>query len=277
MFHLNVLKLIKMRKENIIKPLINYDIDKILLDDENRKPNEYFNIYKLNLLVSGGSGSGKTSFIIKLLLNQIIDFDMLILIAPNETIKSGIYKNLILKFNDLFGEDKILLLFNLSKDYEGLDKFIKVDNRIIMFNGLPLFNDIFELKQELNIKKTCLIFDDFISCLNRKQWPIYYEFIHNSSRLNATLISCCQDISKIPPNIRNSYTIVILFVNYLTISNIKTLIKNTVNVILSNEQLDYLIDYIKQDEDKHEPLILIGSDAPFDKKIIYKNQYINFD
>jgi hypothetical protein len=256
--------------------LINYDIDKILLDDESRKPNKYFNIYKLNFLISGGSGSGKSSFIIKLLLNEIIEFDLLILIAPVETIKSGIYKNLILKFNDLF-KNKILFIFNLSEPYTGLEKFKKGTDNILLFNGLPKFNDLFELKKELDINRCCIIFDDFISCLNRKTWIDYYEYIHNSSRLNASLISSCQDIKNIPPAIRNSYTIIILFVNYLTISNIKTLIKNTVNIILSDDNLNYLINYIKNDEDKHEPLILVGGDCPFDKKIIYKNNYINFD
>jgi hypothetical protein len=266
-----------MHQEETDTKIINYDIDSILLDDESRKPNAFFNIYKLNILIAGGSGSGKSSYIIKLLLNKIIDFDAIILLAPNETIKSGLYKNLINKYKDIFGDNKLMMIFNLSEEYKGLDEFKKMGPGIVMFNGLPLFNDIFELKNELELNNLVIIFDDFISLLNRKQWPIYYEFIHNSSRLNAVLISSCQDIKNIPPNIRNSYTVIILFVNYLTISNIKTLIKNTVNVIISNEQLDYLINYIKNSENKHEPLILIGGDCPFDKKIIYDNHYINFD
>lgn len=257
--------------------LIDYDIDSILLDDESRKPLPFFNVYRLNCLISGGSMSGKTSFLIKLLLNKIVEFDAIYLIAPNETIQSGLYKNFINKYVDLFGDNKIMFVFNLSEEYKGLNDYKKIGRNVLQFNGLPNFNDIFDLKRELNINKNVIIFDDFISLLNRKQWPIYYEFIHNSSRLNSNIFSLCQAIDKIPPNIRNSYNVVVLFVNYLTTSNIKTLIKNTVNVLLDNDQIEYLINYCKSNPNKHEPLILIGGDVPFDKKIIYNNQYINFD
>lgn len=266
-----------MKTENVLKPLINYDIDKILLDDETRDINPYFNIRKLSFCVAGGSGSSKTTTTIKLLLNGIIEFDCLILLAPIESISSGLWKNFIKKFNQIFGDDKIMIIFNLSNNYNGLNEFKKISKKIIQFDGMPIFNDIFDLKLELELKKPVIIFDDFVNVLTKKDWEKYYEFQHNASRLNAVLFSLLQTLEKIPPACRNSFSIVILFVNFLTISNIKTLMKNTVNVILTNDQLEYLINYIRNDENKREALYLIGSDAPFNKKIIYKNQYINFD
>lgn len=266
-----------MYQKETDKKIINYDIDSILLDDESRKINEYFNIYKISALVCGSSGSGKTSFLIKLLLNKIIEFDAIILVAPMETLKSGIYKNFINKYTELFGDNKIMFCFNLSKEYKGLDEYKKIADNVLEFEGLPIFDDIFELKKELNINKNVIIFDDFISLLNRKQWQIYYEYLFNSSRLNSYIFSLTQSGEKFPPYVRANFSVLILFVNYLTLSNIKALIKNTINIIITNEQLEQLIDFIKHSENKHEPLILVGSSCPQEKKIIYDNHYINFD
>ena len=103
-----------MIKNDVDKPIINYDIDSILLDDESRSPLPFFNVYRLNCLIAAGSQGGKTTFLIKLLLNKIVEFDAIILIAPNETLKSGLYKNFINKYVDLFGDNKIMFVFDLS-------------------------------------------------------------------------------------------------------------------------------------------------------------------
>ena len=49
----------------------NYDVDKMLYGTETRIKNKYFDNYKVNILCAGSSGSGKTTFLIKMILNNI--------------------------------------------------------------------------------------------------------------------------------------------------------------------------------------------------------------
>ena len=256
-----------------------YDIDSILLDnDENREPNPYFNVYRINMYVNGSSGSGKSSFIINLLLNDIIPFEMLILMLPLETKTSGIWSNFIKKFHKIF-PDKTLLIFDISEPYEGLYDYKKIKQGIIEFNGFPYFSDIYQLKRAMKIKNCCIIFDDFVTIFNKKQWNMYFQYIHNASRLNSSLISATQDpLSKFPPSLRNSFSIIVIFTNYLSKSNIYTLFKNTVNISLTNDEIEMLIKFAAKDPNKaHIPYIIIGGDVEKNKQIIYDNQYITFN
>ena len=51
---------------------LNYEnLDKIL-GSEDRTVNEYFGIYKLSLLVIGGSGAGKSTWILNMILSAMI-------------------------------------------------------------------------------------------------------------------------------------------------------------------------------------------------------------
>ena len=74
---------------------LDYDnLDKIL-GSEDRTVNEYFGIYKLSLLVIGGSGAGKSTWILNMILSNKIKCDCIILILPQESANSGLYKKLI--------------------------------------------------------------------------------------------------------------------------------------------------------------------------------------
>lgn len=266
-----------------------YDIDKLLNGSESREVNEYFGIYKINALIVGGSGSGKTTWIINMILNNILDCDVILCFIPHETLYSGFYQSLLR--SEHF--DKPILVFEIgnNKHYTSLDDAEEIEiksqkrsntelspraNYIIQ--GMPTVSQLFKIKSDLGFNEPLIIFDDFVNVLNKQMWDDYYRYIHNGSRLNAKICSCVQSINRIPPQVRSSYTIVVLFTNYLTHSVITTMLRNCVNnPMLDKNNTEYLLDLISKDINKHNPLIIIGGDCDQKKSIIYNNNYITFD
>lgn len=258
-----------------------FDIDQLLNGSESRKVNEYFGIYKLNILCVGGSGSGKTTWIINQILNNILECDVILCFIPHETLYSGFYQSLLKseQFN------KPILVFEIAsnKKFTSIDnaesipiKSQKRSNYIVQ--GMPTVSQLFKIKNDLKFKEPLIIFDDFVNVLNKQMWDDYYRYIHNGSRLNAKICSCVQSINRIPPQVRSSYTIVVLFTNYLTHSVITTMLRNCVNnPMLDKNNTDYLLDLIDKDPNKHNPLIIIGGDVDQKKSIIYNNNYISFN
>lgn len=258
-----------------------FDIDRLLNGSESRKVNEYFGIYKLNILCVGGSGSGKTTWIINQILNNILECDVILCFIPHETLYSGFYQSLLKseQFN------KPILVFEISSN----KKFTSIDNAEsipiksqkranYIVQGMPTVSQLFKIKNDLKFKEPLIIFDDFVNVLNKQMWDDYYRYIHNGSRLNAKICSCVQSINRIPPQVRSSYTIVVLFTNYLTHSVITTMLRNCVNnPMLDKNNTDYLLDLIDKDPNKHNPLIIIGGDVDQKKSIIYNNNYISFN
>ncbi len=257
-----------------------FDIDQLLNGSESRKVNKYFGIYKLNILCVGGSGSGKTTWIINQILNNILECDVILCFIPHETLYSGFYQSLLKseQFN------KPILVFEIASNI----KFTSIDNAEsipiksqkrsnYIVQGMPTVSQLFKIKNDLKFKEPLIIFDDFVNVLNKQMWDDYYRYIHNGSRLNAKICSCVQSINKIPPQVRSSYTIVVLFTNYLTHSVITTMLRNCVNnPMLDKNNTDYLLDLIEKDPNKHNPLIIIGGDVDQKKSIIYNNNYITF-
>lgn len=255
----------------------NFDIDELFNKNESRTVNEYFGIYKLNILCCGGSGSGKTTWIINQILNNILTCDILLLFIPHETINSGFYQQLLK--TDKFQTPILVFEIGQDKIYNGIKSAeeIKINNKRSNYivEGMPTLNQLFHLKTDLGFKEPLIVFDDFVSVLTRTMWQDYYRYIHNASRLNAKLCSCVQSITKIPPQVRSSYTIVVLFTNYLTRSVIMTLMKNCVNnAMLNNKNIEYLLDIVENDPNKHNPLIIIGGDVDQKKSILYNNNYV---
>lgn len=258
----------------------HYDIDKLLCGSETRNVNEYFGIYKLNILCVGGSGSGKTTWIINQILNNILDCDVILCFIPHETLYSGFYQSLLR--SDQFNIPILVFEIGSNKHYESLDnaeaielKKLKRSNYIIQ--GMPTVSQLFKIKSDLKFKEPLIIFDDFVNVLNKQMWEDYYRYIHNGSRLNAKICSCVQSINRIPPQVRSSYTIVVLFTNYLTHSVITTMLRNCVNnPMLDKNNTEYLLELIDKDPNKHNPLIIIGGDVDQKKSIIYNNNYITF-
>lgn len=258
----------------------HYDIDKLLCGSETRNVNEYFGIYKLNILCVGGSGSGKTTWIINQILNNILECDVILCFIPHETLYSGFYQSLL--HSDQFTIPILVFEIGSNKHFETLDnaqeielKKLKRSNYIIQ--GMPNVSQLYKIKSDLGFKEPLIIFDDFVNVLNKQMWEDYYRYIHNGSRLNAKICSCVQSINRIPPQVRSSYTIVVLFTNYLTHSVITTMLRNCVNnPMLDKNNTEYLLELIDKDPNKHNPLIIIGGDVDQKKSIIYNNNYITF-
>lgn len=262
---------------------VNFDIDKLFNKNESREVNKYYHIYKINMLIAGGSGSGKTTFIINQILNNILTCDILLLFIPYETIYSGFYQQLLHTENF----EKPILVFEIGNN--NVFKSINDAEEIVIKNtgdkkrsnfivkGMPNLNQLFKIKSDLKFKEPLIIFDDFVSVLTRQMWEDYFRYIHNASRLSAKLCSCVQSINKIPPQVRSSYTIVVLFTNYLTNSVIMTLLRNCVNnPMLDKKNTEYILKIIDKDDNKHNPLIIVGGDVDQKKSIIYNNNYITF-
>ena len=258
-----------------------FDIDRLLNGSESRKVNEYFGIYKLNILCVGGSGSGKTTWIINQILNNILECDVILCFIPHETLYSGFYQSLLK--SEQFSKPILVFEISSNKKFTSIDNAesipIKSQKRAnYIVQGMPTVSQLFKIKNDLKFKEPLIIFDDFVNVLNRQMWDDYYRYIHNGSRLNAKICSCVQSINRIPPQVRSSYTIVVLFTNYLTHSVITTMLRNCVNnPMLDKNNTDYLLDLIDKDPNKHNPLIIIGGDVEQKKSIIYNNNYISFD
>lgn len=258
-----------------------FDIDRLLNGSESRKVNEYFGIYKLNILCVGGSGSGKTTWIINQILNNILECDVILCFIPHETLYSGFYQSLLK--SEQFSKPILVFEISSNKKFTSIDnaesipiKSQKRSNYIVQ--GMPTVSQLFKIKNDLKFKEPLIIFDDFVNVLNKQMWDDYYRYIHNGSRLNAKICSCVQSINRIPPQVRSSYTIVVLFTNYLTHSVITTMLRNCVNnPMLDKNNTDYLLDLIDKDPNKHNPLIIIGGDVDQKKSIIYNNNYISFN
>lgn len=268
---------------NIIEKDFDYkhfDVDQLLNGDETRNVNPYYGIYKLNMAIVSGSGGGKTTFIINQVLNGILECDVILCFIPFETLNSGFYQSLIHSSNF----DKPIMVFIIGNEnkFTGLKeaeeipiKNQKRSNYIV--KGMPTMSQLFKIKTDLKFKEPLLIFDDFVNALNKQGWEEYYRYIHNGSRLNSKICSCMQSINKIPPQVRSSYTVVVLFTNYLTHSVIMTMLRNCVNnPMLDKKNIDYLLDLINKDPNKHNPLIVIGGNVDVNKSIIYNNKYITF-
>lgn len=302
---LNVDRFELQKKQNRIEHM---DLDRILLgSDETREVNEYYGIYKINMLIAGGSGSGKTTFILDNLFNKIIEADAIFLFAPYETITSGLYKKLIMAAGESKNDNKYrkyrnldeidltggkvkkeeekqqslpfkLIAFDISKKSDVLTKAGSESGKFTYYEGMPTLSDLFVIKREKGIDKPLLIFDDFVNILDNKRWGEYYRYIHNGSRLNAAIVSCVQSINRIPPQVRSSYTIVALFPHYLAKSVCYSLLTNTVvNSQLTKENIKELLHMVRTINKPHTPLIIIGGGVDEKRSIIFSNCYVNIN
>jgi len=246
---------------------INYNETFDHLTTEGREPNEYFDIYKISILCVGSSGSGKTTATFQLIKNNIIDYDFIFICIPFETLP-GLYENFIKTLT------KKVIIINIT----GKTNKVQEYNKIKYIDGFLMYDDYYNIVNEIQKDykrrvKPLFIFDDFINSLNKFQLNEYYHIIHNMSRMNANSISLAQQYFNIPVYARSSYTILMIFVNYLPLSSSINLLKNSVVNNLNNEQIKKLIDFIKKQPFKHIPLFVVNHNNP-NKSIIYNNYYI---
>ena len=169
------------------------NLDKVL-GSEDRTVNEYFGIYKLSLLVIGGSGAGKSTWILNMILSDKIKCDCIILILPQESANSGLYKKLI--------EHSCIQCPN--------GKFIKIASFIINKDKLPTIKEL----QKAKLKNPCIIIDDWINLVNRNDFNLIKQYTTQISRVSGcTLCVLVQNYKKLDITFRSNFTIFVLFLS----------------------------------------------------------------
>lgn len=270
------------------RKFIHYDIDK-MFNTEDRKPNWYYGIYKINMLVAGGSGAGKSWFVLDNILNNVFfeedDAALLCLFLPQETYESGFWDGFIRDYktkHDLQNVNIVVFDISRGKTFRDLSVNQTIHDNIPVVDGFPDLDILKELKKDIDKKtkakhKIVCLFDDFISNFTRQDWAKYYRYLFNISRLSGSTVSCVQSIDRIPPAVRGSYTIIVIFGFSISESQVRPMIKNFISLGLTKQQTDLLIQLSSSADARkgHKPLILIGGTAPAGKNIMYDGEFVD--
>lgn len=232
------------------------DLDKILNLDENRKPNN-LGLYRMNCLVIGKTGTGKTTTLLKALLTNAIDnFKLVIFIIPRESMNSGFYKKL---------EESVR-----AKRINMNIAFV-----IIGEDDLPTISRINELSKQYK-GPIAIVLDDFINAFNKKagDWLMFKRYITQLSRIKygASLFALTQNWQQFETQYRKNFNCFILFVNSLREQNFREIMNSYYDHgNYSKEQISELYNIFKQD--LHTPLWLINCPEK-DKSMIYDGLYL---
>ena len=227
------------------------NLDKVL-GSEDRTVNEYFGIYKLSLLVIGGSGAGKSTWILNMILSDKIKCDCIILILPQESANSGLYKKLI--------EHKAIQCQN--------GKIIKIASFIINKDQLPTIKEL----QKAKLKNPCIIIDDWINSVNRNDFNLIKQYTTQISRVSGcTLCVLVQNYKKLDITFRSNFTIFVLFLSNVHKPVYENTIENLFNGNITKEQEEKLYEELKGI--KYKPLILING-ANDNMNMIFDDCYV---
>ena len=229
--------------------------------NENRVINKIFNVYHVRGLVVGSSGSGKTTFVLNYLFQNLDTYGLVIYCAPTETLESGLIRSIITDSEEVskhFGLNR-----NLSKYFFPLD---------IRKDKLPTIADLQQIQKKCK-KRIAIILDDFINVLtdydSKKQIDAY---LTQSSRASCDIFLLVQAYNHISPSIATNVNVLILFVKYMSRDSFNTCLRRSFTGVISKELQDTIFNELKH-TDKHEPFIFIN-DQPQDKSIRYMNNYI---
>lgn len=228
---------------------VDFNLDEFLSNDENRTPNK-FGLYRVNCLVIGKTGSGKTTWLIKQLLSgNIDDFIKIICIIPRESYESGIYEKI-----------------RTNKD---LSKFFVF--YIIGEESLPTVNEI----SSLNLKgKIAIILDDFINSFSKYDWLILKRYITQLSRVKfgCSLFVLTQYLQLLPVSYRKNFNMFVMFVNSFSKLQFNDIMRSYYDTqIFDKKQLDELYNTTKQSA--HVPLIAINN-SDYNRSLLYGNKWI---
>lgn len=230
---------------------LNYDNLDNILGSEDRTINEYFGIYKLSLLVIGGSGAGKSTWILNMILSNKIKCDCIILILPQESANSGLYKKLI--------EHKAI---NIN------DRIIKIVSFIINKDELPTIKDL----QKAKLTNPCIIIDDWINSVNKQDFNLIKQYTTQISRVSGcTLCVLVQNYKKLDITFRSNFTIFVLFLSNVHKPVYENTIENLFNGNITKDQEEKLYEELKGI--KYKPLILING-ADDNKNMIFDDCYV---
>lgn len=234
----------------------NWDIEK-LNTSESRKINPIFGVYHIRALVCGSSGSGKTTFILNYLLQNLNIYKLIIYLAPTESIESGFLKTV-----------KQMKQLN--------DKFIMLDIRTDTLPTIKELQQINNSKTDNEGYKIALILDDFINVLTSKDdIKQINAYLTQSSRASCDLFLLVQTYNKISPSIATNINTLILFPKYMSRDSFNACLRRSFTGEYNKKIGDVIYDTLRH-TNPHKPFIFIN-DQPFDKSIIFNNYYLIFN
>lgn len=243
-----------MTQNVYFKNLNTINLDKLLKIKENRNPN-HLGLYRMNCLIIGKTGSGKTTTLLKALLTDAIDdFGSILFIIPPESLNSGFYESL-LNLPDTKIGDKLLGFIIIGED------------------PLPSIAEINEISKKTK-KPVAVVLDDFINAFKKDDWLIFKRYVTQLSRVRygASLFALTQNWLQFPTTYRKNFNCFVLFVNSLTYLQFRDIVKSYYDYgSFSKNELEELYNIFKQDV--HEPLWLINTND-VSESMMYDGYYI---
>lgn len=239
--------------ENKIQSLNIENLNK----NEDRTKNYLFNLYHLRALVCGSSGSGKTTFILNYIFQNIKTYKLILYYAPTETLESGFIKSI--RDNKLF--DKYIYFFDIRSE------------------KLPSISDLQELyktiKKNSESPRIALIFDDFINVLTSKQDKKQIDaYLTQSSRANCDLFLLVQTYNNISPSIASNINLMVLFPKYMSRDSFNACIRRSFTGEYDKKIGDVIYNKLRH-LNSHIPFIFIN-DQPPERSILYNNYFLDF-
>ena len=198
-----------------------------VLHDKLKKP---LNSIKSGVLIGicGAAGSGKSCLVINLLTKK----------KENKE-KMGLYKC----FNEIFIVSPSMKSFN-NDIFESVDATFKYDNLLDFLNNYE--EQLIEEDDEYLI-----IFDDIGSQIRTQQCMVAFnKLIHNRRHKHMTIILLVQNLTMIPPAIRDSINMLICF-------KPKTLVERELIYDYTGLHKKYLIPFYKyMFQEKHDSMLI---------------------
>ena len=243
----------EVEDERILK---NWDIEK-LNQSEDRTINPIFGVYHIRALICGSSGSGKTTFILNYLLQNLKIYKLIIYLAPTESLESGFLKT-VRQIKDL------------------KNKFIMLNIRTDSLPTIKELQQINNTKTDNEGYKIALIMDDFINVLTSKDdIKQINAYLTQSSRASCDLFLLVQTYNKISPSIATNINTLILFPKYMSRDSFNACIRRSFTGEYNKKIGDVIYETLRH-TNPHKPFIFIN-DQPSDKSIIFNNYYLIFD
>lgn len=241
-----------------------------LNQNEDRIINKVFNVYHVRALVCGSSGSGKTTFIMNYLFQNLDTYGLVLYCAPTETLESGLIRSII----GPHGNENVKRVFDTNID---LDKyFFPLD---IRKDKLPSITELQSIQKKCpkNIKgqpkRIALILDDFINVLTSKDdIQQINAYLTQSSRASCDIFLLVQTYNHITPSIATNVNVLILFLKYMSKDSYNACLRRSFTGEISKEFQELIFNELKH-ADNHQPFIFIN-DQPTDKSIRYMNKYL---
>lgn len=243
----------EVEDERILK---NWDIEK-LNQSEDRTINPIFGVYHIRALICGSSGSGKTTFILNYLLQNLKIYKLIIYLAPTESLESGFLKT-------------------VRQIKELKNKFIMLNIRTDSLPTIKELQQINNTKTDNEGYKIALILDDFINVLTSKDdIKQINAYLTQSSRASCDLFLLVQTYNKISPSIATNINTLILFPKYMSRDSFNACIRRSFTGEYNKKIGDVIYETLRH-TNPHKPFIFIN-DQPSDKSIIFNNYYLIFD